>query len=230
KAKADLDYYQFQFDELEKAGLIEDEQEKLEQELYSLTNAEEIKRNLLGAHYLMNEGETSALIQLREAGHHLSSLEKFNPAIAELHQRLNSSIIELKDIAGEIENLEQRTQTDEARAEEVNTRLSTIYNLQKKHRVNTNAELLEIQQDLSEKIQQAIFGDEAIEKMQKQLDADKSELEQIAAELSANRNKIIPVIEENILQTLAEMGMANSSIQILNGVRKSESPQVGKET
>jgi DNA repair protein RecN (Recombination protein N) len=216
KDKADLDYFQFQFDELEKAGLIEDEQEKLEQELYSLTNAEEIKRNLLGAHYLMNEGETSALIQLREAGHHLSSLEKFNPEISELHQRLNSAIIELKDIANEIEHLEQRTQTDEARAEKVNNRLTTIYNLQKKHRVNTNGELLQIQQDLSEKIQQAIFGDEAIEKLQKQLETDKAELEQIAAELSANRNKIIPAIEENILKTLAEIGMGNSSIRIEN--------------
>src|SRR6202012_4602331 len=121
KAKADLDYYQFQFDELEKAGLAADEQERLEQELYALTNAEEIKRNLLGAHYLMNEGETSALIQLREAGHQLSSLEKFNPAITELHQRLNSAVIELKDIANEITKIEQHTQTDEARAEEVNT-------------------------------------------------------------------------------------------------------------
>lgn len=216
KAKADLDYFQFQFDELDKVALAADEQGLLEQELYSLNNAEEIKRNLLGAHYLMNEGETSALIQLREAGHQLSALEKFNPAITELHQRLNSAIIELKDIAGEIDTIEQHTQTDEARAEEVNTRLSIIYNLQKKHRVNTNGELLQIQQELSEKIQQAIFGDETIEKLQKQLETDKAELEQIAAELSANRNRIIPVIEENILNTLAEMGMGNSSIKIEN--------------
>jgi DNA repair protein RecN (Recombination protein N) len=230
KAKADLDYFQFQFDELDKAALSADEQEHLEQELYSLTNAEEIKRNLLGAHYLMNEGETSAIIQLREAGHQLSSLEKFNPAITELYQRLNSAIIELKDIANEIETIEQHTQTDEAHAEEVNNRLSIIYNLQKKHRVNTNAELLQIQQELSEKIQQAIFGDEAIEKLQKQIETDKAGLEKIAAELSANRNQIIPTIEENILKTLAEMGMGNSSIKIENEVRKSESPQVGKET
>lgn len=229
KAKADLDYFQFQFDELDKAALSADEQEQLEQELYSLTNAEEIKRNLLGAHYLMNEGETSAIIQLREAGHQLSSLEKFNPAITELHQRLNSAIIELKDIANEIAAIEQHTQTDEARAEEVNNRLSVIYNLQKKHRVNTNAELLQIQQELSEKIQQAIFGDEAIEKLQKQLETDKAELEKIATVLSANRNKIIPAIEENILKTLAEMGMGNSSIKIENEAGKSESPKVGKD-
>jgi len=229
KAKADLDYFQFQFDELENAKLAEDEQELLEQELYTLNNAEEIKRNLLGAYYLMNEGETSAIIQLREAGHQLSSLEKFNPEISELHQRLNSAVIELKDIAAEIETIEQRTHTNEIRAEEVNTRLSLIYNLQKKHRVTTNAELLQLQNELSEKIQQAVFGDEAIEKLQKQIAADKTELEGLAKQLSANRTKIIPTIEKQVLETLAEMGMGNSGLKIENKVRKSESPKDGKQ-
>ncbi len=214
KAKADLDYFQFQYDELEKAGLSADEQEKLEQELYALNNAGEIKRNLLAAHYLMQEGETSAVIQLREAGHQLTSLEKFNPQIAELYQRLNSAIIELKDIATEIEIIEQRTHTDEARAEEINTRLSLLYNLQKKHRVNSNEELLQLQDELSGKIQQAVFGDEAIEKLRRQLDADKKELEQLAATLSANRKKVIPEIESEVLSNLAEMGMGNASINI----------------
>ncbi|ASU35996.1 DNA repair protein RecN [Mucilaginibacter xinganensis] len=214
KAKADLDYYQFQFEELEKAGLSADEQELLEQELYSLNNAGEIKRNLQGAFFLMEDGEASAIIQLREAAHQLLSLEKFNRQIAELHQRLDSATIELKDIAAEIENIEQRTHTDEARAEEVNTRLSLIYNLQKKHRVNTNAELLQLQEDLSGKIQQAVFGDEAIEKLKSALDRDKTALEKLAAQLSANRTKVIPSIEERVLKTLSEMGMNNSSIKI----------------
>jgi DNA repair protein RecN (Recombination protein N) len=214
KAKSDLDYYQFQFDELEKAGLAEDEQEKLEQELYTLNNAEEIKRNLLGATHLMQDSETSALIQLREATHHLSSLEKFNPAIEELHERLKSSVIELKDIAAEIENIEQRTHTNETRAVEINDRLTIIYNLQKKHRVNTNAELLQLQNDLSEKIQQALFGDEEIEKLQKQIAAEKQELEKQAEQLSANRAKAIPDIQNQVTKALAEMGMENSTLKI----------------
>ncbi|MDB5135782.1 MAG: recN [Mucilaginibacter sp.] len=214
KAKADLDYYQFQFDELEKANIAEDEQEKLEQELYTLTNAEEIKRNLSGAGFLMDGGETSALIQLREAAHHLSSLEKFNPLIEELHERLKSTVIELKDIAAEIENLNQHTHTNEAKAVEINERLSLIYNLQKKHRVNTSAELLQLQEDLSTKIQQALFGDEEIEKLQKQIAAEKQELEKLAAQLSSNRAKAIPDIETQVVQSLAEMGMANSTLKI----------------
>jgi DNA repair protein RecN (Recombination protein N) len=214
KAKADLAYYQFQFDELEKAAISNDEQELLEKELYTLNNAEEIKRNLSGAHYLMHEGETSAIIQLREAGQQLSAIEKFNPEVEELHERLKSTLIELKDIAAEVELLDQKTQTNEGRTEEVNTRLSLLYNLQKKHRVNSNEELLAIQDDLSDKIQQAVFGDEAVEKLQKQISADKQDLEKLAAELSANRTKAIPVIQEKVLATLTEMGMGNSALEI----------------
>jgi len=214
KAKSELDYFQFQFDELEKANLADDEQEKLEQELYTLNNAEEIKRNLLGAFYLMQDGETSALIQLREAGHHLSTLEKFNPEIADLHERLKSTLIELKDISAEIENIEQRTHTDETKAVEINDRLSLIYNLQKKHRVNTNTELLKLQEELSEKIQQALFGDEEIAKLQKQIDAEREELEKLAGQLTANRTKAIPNIEKQVIEALAEMGMPNSILKI----------------
>ena len=214
KAKADLDYYQFQFDELEKAGLSANEQETLEQELYTLSNAEEIKRNLLGALYLMHEGETSAIIQLREACHQLSTLERYNPQIAELYQRLNSTLIELKDIAAEIETIERQTHTNEARAAEVNNRLSTLYNLQKKHRVNSTDELLQLQDELSEKIQQAVFGDEAIEKLKKQLGSDKKELEHLAGKLSLDRKMVIPKIQSLVLTSLAEMGMESAGFKI----------------
>lgn len=214
KAKADLDYFQFQFDELEKVSLSADEQEPLEKELYALNNAEEIKRNLYGAYYLVQESETAALAQLREAGQQLGTIEKFDAQIEELHQRLNSTIIELKDIAAEVEAIEQKTHTNDARADEINTRLSLIYNLQKKHRVNSNAELLQIQDELSEKIQQALFGDETIEKLQKQLAADKAELEKLAVQLTANRLKAIPAIEKQVIDTLAEMGMGSSTLKI----------------
>jgi len=214
KAKADLDYYQFQFDELEKANLVAGEQEKLEQQLYTLNNAEEIKRSLLAAIHLVQDGEASALLQMREATHHLSSLEKFNPGIAELHERLKSVTIELKDIAAEIENIEQRTHTDEARVAEINDRLNIIYTLQKKHRLSTTADLLGLQDELSEKIAQAVHGDEAIEKLQKQLALDKNILEQLAKQLTSNRTKAIPEIENEVVNALGEMGMANSTLKI----------------
>ncbi|RKR81578.1 DNA replication and repair protein RecN [Mucilaginibacter gracilis] len=218
RAKAELDYHQFQFDELEKASLSPDEQEKLEQELFALNNAGDIKRNLSGAHYLMDEGETPALLQLREASHQLTTLEKFDPLIAEINQRLKSSIIELKDIASEIETIEQRTFINEERALELNARLTLIYNLQKKHRVSTNAELLQIQQDLSNKIQQVLFGDEEIEALQQQIALKKDLLQSLASGLSANRTVAIPLIEKQVQESLSEMGMGNATLKIENAV------------
>lgn len=223
KAKADLDYYQFQFDELEKANLVADEQGALEQELYTLNNAEEIKRSLSGACFLMQDSETASLIQLREASHHLSSLEKFSTQIEELNERLKSTLIELKDIAAEIETLEQHTHISEARANEISERLSLIYNLQKKHRVSSNADLLQLQDELSAKIQQAIFGDEAIEKLQKHLTLQMQELEKLAAQLSVNRTKAIPDIEKQVIQSLAGMGMGGAILKI------GQAPQSAKE-
>ena len=214
KAKADLDYYQFQFDELEKANLDADEQQEQEQELYALNNAEEIKRNLTGALYLLQDADTAVTLQVKEANQQLAALEKFNPEIIELHQRLNSALIEIKDIAAEIEQLEQRTQTNESRAEEINIRLSLIYSLQKKHRVSSNAELLALQEDLSGKIQQALFGDEEIEALQQQIKLQKHDLEELAVQLSANRVKALPDIETQVMDTLTEMGMGNAQLKI----------------
>lgn len=229
KAKADLDYFKFQFDELERASLAADEQEGLEKELNTLNNAEEIKRNLLGANYLLQDSEAAAVNQMRDAAQQLSSIERYTTDVEELHQRLKSTLIELRDIAAEIETVEQRTVTDEARAEEVNTRLSMIYNLQKKHRVNSNAELLRIQDDLSEKIQQAVFGDEVVGKLQAQIADAKQELEKLAAQLSANRKKAIPVITKKVLATLAEMGMDNSALEIEQSTEAPPSAKGGAE-
>jgi len=227
KAKADLGYFQFQFDEIEKANLVADEQEPLEQELYTLNNAGEIKRNLSGAYNLMFDGEISAIMQLREAAHQLSAIEKFNPDTAELHLRLNSALIELKDIATEIEVIEQRTQTNEARADEINARLSLIYNLQKKHRVNSNEELLQLQDELSNKIQLAMTNDEDIEKLQLEISEAQANLELLAAELSANRKKAVPDIENSVIGTLAEMGMGNAVLKIEQSEVRSRKSEVG---
>ncbi len=222
KAKGEEDYLQFQFDELEKANLIADEQELLEQELLTLNNAEEIKRSLLSANYLLQESETAALNQFKESLQLLNALEKYNPKAAELSQRLSSINIELKDIVAEIENMEQATQVDEARSEKISDRLNLIFTLQKKHRVSGNADLLQIQEDLSNKLNNIQSGDEAIEILQKQLESQKTDLQKMAAQLSANRQKAIPAIEKQILKTLAEVDMGQSVLKIENNIAVKE--------
>lgn len=214
KAKTDFDYYQFQFDELENAHLIDGEQDQLEQDLAIQTHAEEIKRNLTGANYLLNDHDRSVLTQLKESLQQLQQAGKFNSETDELAQRLNSCIIEIKDISSEAERIEQQTQYNESRSAEINERLNTIYSLQKKHRITTINELLAIRDDFSEKLNSILFADEAISKLESEVKKLENELTVLADNLSASRNEVIPDIEKKITELLTEVGMPNAILRI----------------
>ncbi len=216
QAKNDIDYFQFQYNELEQADLAEDEQEKLETELTTLNHAEEIKRNLLAAVYLLNDHEQAVVISLKEALQQLQHIEKFLPATGELASRINSSLIELRDIADEIESIEQNTLIDEARSAEINERLNIIYNLQKKHRVTSIHELLAIQAELSDKLHSIAFSEEELEKLKAESSRLKAELVVLSDTLSASRNEVIPDIEKKVKEILAEVGMPNAVLKIEN--------------
>ncbi|HEX7367945.1 MAG TPA: DNA repair protein RecN, partial [Pelobium sp.] len=214
KAKTDQDYFQFLFDELAAANIEIDEQETLEQELNSLTHAEEIKKNLYAASYLINGFENAVLPKLKEAIAQLQSIEKYETAVSPLAERLQSCNIEIKDIVAEVESLEQHTVFDALRTEEINERLGLLYALQKKHRVNSNAELLEIKHDLAARLNDILFADEDLLQLEKQLEASETALLKQATQISESRKKVIPKIEDHIVKTLAEVGMPTAQIKI----------------
>lgn len=213
-ARAEQDYLQFQFDELERAALTESEQDTLEQELKVLEHAEEIKRSLLSANYLISESEQAALTQLKEAVVLLQGSEKYSGAIVGIAERLKSSLIELKDINAELEQLEQRTLVHEARTAEISERLDTIYSLQKKHRLNSIAELLALQDELSNKLNQILSGEEAIEQLRLEEKELQDKLSALSGELSAKRESVIPELERQVQEVLAEVGMPNAVLKV----------------
>lgn len=214
QSKADQNYFQFQFDELESAALKVGEQELMEQELDVLTHAEEIKKNLAQVAYLLNDSEQSVVSQLKEALNSLQQTEKYSPSIGEFSERLKSSLIEIKDIAAETESIEQQTGINEARTAEITERLDTLYNLQKKHRVNSVDELLELQESLSEKLNSILFADEDIERLKGEITAFKSQLLKLAADLTKGRQKVIPQLEKQVQDILQEVGMPQAVIKI----------------
>jgi DNA repair protein RecN (Recombination protein N) len=214
QAKADQDYFQFLFDELESVNLEEQEQEALENELNGLTHTEEIKKNLLSALYLIDIGEHAALSKLKDAFTQIQSIEKYQPAVLAFADRIKSALIDLKDVADELETLEQSTSFNELRSEEINSRLSTLYALQKKHRVNSNTELISLKNDFSDKLNSILFADEDLQKLEKELQKLSAELAQKASLISTNRAKVIPAIEKHILETLAQVGMNNAQLKV----------------
>jgi DNA repair protein RecN (Recombination protein N) len=222
KAKTDHDYYQFLFDELEQANLRENEQAELETELNSLTHAEEIKRNLISASYLIDLSEDAAILKLNEAATQIQSIERYHSSIASFTQRLKSAIIEIKDVSAELENLEQSTSFNQAKADEINERLTLLYTLQKKHRIQSNQELIDLQNSFSDKLNQISSSDEELIRLEKEIIQLKSIIKKVAQQLSANRTKVLPAIEQYIIKMLADVGMPNAQIKIEQNILDSE--------
>jgi DNA repair protein RecN (Recombination protein N) len=211
-ARSKQDYEQFLFNELEQANLKADEQIELEQELERLTHAETIKRGLLTANGLLTEGEPSAIQILKEAQLQLQQIEKFDPAVNVLFERLKSTVIEIKDIADEVAGIENNTLHQADRLELINQRLDLLYSLQQKHRVANNQELLDLQQQLESNLSKLLSSDEEIEKLQLEIEKLKIALHQQAAKLSDNRKKAVKIVEEQTGITLKKVGMPNAKL------------------
>lgn len=214
KEKQELDYLTFQFTELENAKILPNEQEELETELNTLTHAEEIKRNLFAANMLLKAQDQSALALLETAVQQLQSIEKYQPDIAEVFLRLKSSLIEIKDLAAEIDDLEQTTVFDDAKSNQINERLGLLYTLQKKHNVTSNTQLLLLQHEISVKLNKILFADNDIAQLQASLQKQKDDLILLAKKISNNRTKAIPIIEQYVEKTLINVGMQNAQISI----------------
>ncbi len=220
QSKADLDYYTFQFKQLEEAALVDGEQEELEQERELLSHSEEIKTGLGNVYQLLDNGEFSALSQLKEAVSVMQGLAGFFPEAKELHSRLESQHIEMQDIAAECERLAELTEYEPGRLENVNDRLNTIYSLQQKHRVETVAELIALRDEFDQKIQEAESYDEQLEKLNIEITAIREKVSSGAEKLHQSRMKALPKITKEIQGYLSQLGMPNAIMQVDIKTRK----------
>lgn len=212
--QTEMDYLQFLFDELQAAELKPDEQEELETQQSLLTHAEDIKRGLQQANHLLNEQEQSGLSLIKQSLQQLQQVESYFPKLSELSKRLSSSLIELKDISAEISMTESETLVDSEQMQVIEDRLSLIYKLQQKHQVDDNASLLELKNELDEKINAVLLNDDRLIALEGQRKEMYQTSQQLAAALTASRQASIPVIEESIQRSLAEVGMPQSVFKI----------------
>ncbi len=212
EARSRQDYEQFLYNELEQAQLQPHEQEELEQELERLNHAEGIKRSLLTANALLSENEGNAIDLLKEASTQLGHVERYDPAISALYERLKSSIIEIKDIVAETAGIEENTAHSAERLEQVQQRLDILYSLQQKHRVANNAELLALQQELEANLNQLLSSDEQIESLQNDIKQLTDVLYLQAKELSKNRKTASELAANETTKTLKRVGMPHAKL------------------
>ncbi|WP_254411034.1 DNA repair protein RecN [Dyadobacter diqingensis] len=209
-----FDYDQFLYQELSNAGLQSDEQNQLEQELTILENAVEIRERLQLAYAYLDNPDNSILEFLKSAVSSITQASRLVPAYEPLRERAQSSLIELRDLADEIDTISSSVDIDEGRTELVRERLDLIYQLQKKHHASTIEELISIHDELGKKVGTVQNLDESLAKAQKAVSKTEEVMLKSAQSLSKERHKVIKTIESLIIERLIELGIPNASLSI----------------
>lgn len=210
----EADYNRFQFTELEEAGLKENELEEIDAELKLLNNSEGIKAALSKVYFELKENETPVVQQLKILLNQLNTYASYHPDLPPLLQRLQSTQIELQDIADDVDRISSHINYDPERIEQISERLSLGYKLQKKHGVNSTNELLVIQQQLEEKLQAVLNIDEAILQKEKESNKLLTEATKLATKIADGRRKQVKPFEDKVNKLLAQVGMPNARLKV----------------
>lgn len=208
------DYNAFLLDELVQANLKVGEQEELESQFEILSNVEKVGGFLEQSNALLTNEDLGITKQLYEVKLQLQRLAQVSGAYESLYQRVESSFIEIEDITDELQNAMQQLVADPHQLEIINQKLQQIYQLQKKHHVATIDELIQIQNNLSEKVAGLEFIDEEITKLENLLASTQKILIDLANNLHENRAAVLNDLEKNISQLIAPLGMPNAQFKI----------------
>ena len=212
--QGDEDYIRFQLQQFDEWRLQEGEQEELEQELEMLTHAEDIKEGLYRVNAALNGDEGGQVSALRGTTAALRSLTNIYPAAEEWHERMESLYIELRDIADEVADAEERITFDPERQAWVEARLDTIYTAQQKHRVSSVAQLLEIEQRFRDTLDRIDESAGRIADMERQKEAAYTALLEAGARLTAERSAVGGTFEKAIASRLVELGIPNTRFAV----------------
>ena len=214
KNVAENDFLAFQLDELVKADLQDGEYEEVSQKLELLENAEEVKTLLAQSTGILNDSEFSILDQLNELKSAVDKLRRYLPQAEQYLERIDSTKIELKDIAQDLDNLQDSTQFDADSLNEIQERFDLIQRLMMKHHVQNYEDLLAIREELHQKVGAFANIDEEIAKKELQLKNCEKELTKLADNLSSKRKKVKISFEKAVTELLRQLKMPHAIFEI----------------
>ena len=214
KNVAENDFLAFQLEELVKADLQDGEYEEVSQRLELLENAEEVKTLLAQSLNTLSESEFSVLDQLNDLKSNVDRLRRYIPQAEQYLDRIESAKIELKDIAQDLDNMQDSTQFDAASLNEIQERFDLIQHLMMKHHVQDYAELLKIREDLQQKVGAFANIDEEIAKKEQELKSCEKELTKLADNLSVKRKKVKASFEKAVTEIIRQLKMPHGVFEI----------------
>lgn len=207
---AEADFLSFQLDELNKANLQDDEYEELTQRIELLENSEDVKNLLLQSDAILQESNDSLINQLIELKSAFDRLKRYLPVASSYLDRIESVKIELKDIARDIDGLQDDTQFDPDTLQLLRDRFDLIQRLMFKHHVNDYSELLTIRDELSTKVNSFTTIDDTIAVKSSELEQAKSHLTALAKVISERRLSAKVDFENDVTVILRQLAMPHA--------------------
>ncbi len=201
-------------EELTALGLHENELEQIEIDLKFMENAADIKAQLTQSIYTLDESDQPIVQQIKQIANNLESIAKFQNDFDPLLARLKAAQIELADITSELQTWQDKIDFDASKISTMQERLSQGYHLQKKHKVQSTAALLEIQEALSKDLEAVLHIDEAIETYTKKVAATEKDLTKLASDLSDQRKKQADPFAKQVNHLLHQVGMPNAQLKV----------------
>jgi len=212
--RQNVDFLQFQFDELSAAKLNAGEQEELEQQSETMSHAEDIKTALYEADHALNDDEQGVVTQVKRAANSLNSISKVLPQSSELTERLESCRIELRDIADEVNQLLERTDFDPSELDSINNRLDRLYELEKKYHTDSVEELITLRDELQQKLSNIENSDEAVSELEKQVEQLRDVCTKKASAVSTLRQATAKKMKGELAQRLEALGMPHARFEV----------------
>lgn len=209
----EADYKKFILNELIESNLTSGEIETLESELNELQNIDEIQQSLSEINIKI-DSEFGLNSILNEISIQLNKISAFGEEFENLSERVNSVKIELQDIYQELQNKVSRLESNPERLYEVTERLNLLYNLLQKHRVNTIEQLIELKNQLENETDDFDKLEQEISKLTADIESIENDLDTKTKQISQTRKNISPQVETALLQSIAQLGMENASMQI----------------
>ncbi|MEZ4854706.1 DNA repair protein RecN [Flavobacterium sp.] len=206
------EYNQFLLQELVAAQLKSNEQQDLEEEREQLANVELIKESLDKTLAIANNDQVGVQYNLKEIKNAFQKISSFANNYNDLHNRITSITIEFQDILDETLQLTEKLNDNPERLEFINTKLQTIYSLQQKHQVTTISELLQIQQELDEKVIKVDGLQNQIQQLKAEIETITQNITQLANQISINRKKVAPELATKIENSIKQLGIPNAQI------------------
>ena len=222
RTNAEKDYNQAQFERLDSAHLKDGELEELETEQKQLANAEEIKSSLYQVeNYFSPSGDDaqddrmSIDSMLKDSSRILDKLSSYIPSVSALSERIESARLELDDVLSEVSDLESGTEISDERLQEVEERLSLLYDLLKKYSCTQVSELIELRDRLSESLADTSVLEARKSALEKEIREAEKDLADACSDLHDARAKAVPGFSENICNSIRSLELDRAVFDVV---------------